>query len=229
MTPDPGAIPHDVAEARISAGEAYRELGHAFAAHDGDPELLDGMARSLTEIAERLRNADVRHREIERPRGDWGPAPADGTEMLSHGERPISGRAAPLGLGVRVFRDGDEAVGRITFGPAHEGAPGRCHGGLVSALFDDVFGFLLSLTQQPAFTGTLTVRYEAGAPIGEPLECRVRVDGIEGRKMLLSGELTSAQLSPTDDASADHAPTTYVRSTAIFITIPSISYTAPNA
>jgi hypothetical protein len=58
---------------------------------------------------------------------------------------------------------------------AHEGAPGRSHGGVVAALFDDVFGFLLTLVVEPAFTGELTVRYEAGVPIGVPLTCRVRI------------------------------------------------------
>ncbi len=224
MTVESGNHPVDIAHARAAAGLAYRDLGHAFAAHDGDPATLEELARALESFAAQLRSGEPRLREVERPRGDWGPGPVDGEEMVSHGDRPISGHAAPLGLGVRVFRHGDEAVGKITFGPAHEGAPGRCHGGLVSALFDDVFGFLLSLTEQPAFTGTLTVRYEAGAPLGVPLECRVRVDSIEGRKMFLSGELTGP-----DDSNESSEPKVFVRSTAIFITIPSVDYVAPSS
>ena len=47
-----------------------------------------------------------------------GPGPANGEEMFSFDERPISGRAAPYGLDLRVIRDGDEAVGHVTLGSA---------------------------------------------------------------------------------------------------------------
>ncbi len=74
---------------------------------------------------------------------------------------------------------------------AHEGAPGRSHGGIVAALFDDVFGFMLSILSQPAFTGELSIRYEASVPIGVPLECRARLGEREGRKLFMTGELTA--------------------------------------
>ena len=100
----------------------------------------------------------------------------------------------------------------ITLDSAHEGAPGRSHGGIISALFDDVFGFLLTLHQQPAFTGTLTIRYEQGVPLHVPLECRVRFDHRDGRKLHFSGELTG----PGADGGER---TVYTRSTAVFIAI----------
>jgi hypothetical protein len=62
--------------------------------------------------------------------------------------------------------------------------------------------------------------------------------------MFMSGELTNArdlenaEANPgenpdsnadnSDDERAENEPTTYVRSTGIFITIPSVSYTAPS-
>jgi acyl-coenzyme A thioesterase PaaI-like protein len=209
----------DRAAARIRAGQAMRDLAHAVVGHDADVERLDELSALLEAQVAVFGKGTVRVRASERPGGDWGPAPLDGEEMFSYDERPISGQASPYGLDVHVFRDGDEAVGHVTLGAAHEGAPGRCHGGIVSALFDDVYGFVLSLTAQPAFTGTLTVRYEQGVPIGVPLACRVRLDCVEGRKMLMSGELTSV------DANGDLI--TYSRSTAIFITIPATSFATP--
>ena len=44
---------------------------------------------------------------------------------------------------------------------------------------------------EPAFTGELSIRYEAGVPIGVPLECRVRLADRDGRKLYLTGELTA--------------------------------------
>jgi acyl-coenzyme A thioesterase PaaI-like protein len=91
-----------------------------------------------------------------------------------------------------VVRDGDEVVARCTLRSAHEGAPTRSHGGIVAAMFDDVYGFVLTIMRQPAFTGELSVRYVAGTPIGVPLECRVRLAEQVGRKLYMTGELTAA-------------------------------------
>jgi len=212
------SLPPDIADARIRLGQAYRSLGHAIVGHHVSAADLNVLADRLTTEASDIRQGEHRVRSLERPAGDWGPGPADGEEMFSFDERPISGRAAPYGLDVSIVRDGDDAVGHVTLGSAHEGAPGRSHGGIVSALFDDVYGFILTIIGQPAFTGTLTVRYEQGVPIHQPLECRVRLDGREGRKLLMSGELTGV--------GADGATTIFTRSTAIFIVIDETAFGA---
>ena len=57
-------------------------------------------------------------------------------------------------------------------------------------MFDEVFGFMLVIEEaELALTGELAMRYQAGVPIGEPLECRVRLDRREGRKLYMTGEL----------------------------------------
>lgn len=206
------SLPDDIADARIRLGREYRALGHAIAGHHVSATDLDAATEKFANIRERIERGEQRTREIERPSGDWGPAPGEGEEMFSFDERPVSGRAAPYGLDVRIVREADEAVGRVTLGAAHEGAPGRSHGGIVSALFDDVFGFVLTIEGQAAFTGTLTIRYEQGVPIGVPLECRVRLDRREGRKLFMSGEL-----AVVDVGAASQVVT---RATAIFIAIP---------
>lgn len=127
--------------------------------------------------------------------------------MSTYDERPVSGRSSPWGLDLEVRRQGDEVVAHVTFRAAHEGAPDRSHGGIVAALFDDVYGFVLALQRQPAFTGELSVRYEAPVPIGAPLECRVRMESAHGRKLYMVGELYDG------DA-------VLARSKATFITIP---------
>lgn len=160
------------------------------AGHTADAAALDQLTEHLEQSASGLENGPRRDRSAERPTGDWGPPPASGERMFSFDERPVSGRSAPLGFDLEVTREGDEAVGRLTLGRAHEGAPGRSHGGMISALLDDMFGFILTIEEQAGFTGELTVRYEAGTPIGEPLECRVRLDHREGRKLFMTGEVT---------------------------------------
>lgn len=213
-TPDSGRpvspFPPELADRRAAAGAALRNLGHALVGHHATEDELDGLVADLDRWTVTFEANARRNRVAERPTGDWGPPPADGEQMFSYDERPISGRSSPHGLDLQVVRDGDEVVGHVTLRAAHEGAPGRSHGGMISALFDDVFGFLLTIRQQPAFTGELTIRYEVGVPLGVPLECRVRVDDVEGRKLFMTGELTG------DTGSG---PQVFTRARATFIAI----------
>ena len=199
--------PDRESDARAWAGKAVRDLGHALVGHRADLELIDRVSATLDELTAELTATPTRQRGDHTPQGDWGNPAPEHVELTSFDERPVSGRASPWGLDVRVWRDGDEVVATCTLRAAHEGAPGRSHGGIVAALFDDIFGFLLTLVVEPAFTGELSVRYEAGVPIGVPLTCRVRIAERIGRKLLMTGELTS------DGA-------VVARSTATFITIP---------
>jgi acyl-coenzyme A thioesterase PaaI-like protein len=145
---------------------------------------------------------------------DWTAVPSDGEAMFSYDDRPISGRSAPWGLDMDVLRVGREAIATLTLDAAHEGAPGRSHGGVVAALFDDVFGFVIDIESElPAFTGELTIRYERATPLHVPLECRVRMERREGRKMHFTGELTS---DPVDESGERIV---HARSRALFITV----------
>jgi acyl-coenzyme A thioesterase PaaI-like protein len=181
--------PDALAQARAEAGRAIRDLGHALVGHQASIELVESIRDQLDALSAELETNEPRSRADERPTGDWTSLPAEGEAMTSFDERPVSGRASPWGLDITVRREGDEAVARLTLRSAHEGAPGRSHGGIVAALFDDVYGFVLAIHAQPAFTGELAVRYCAPTPIGRELECRVRMTGQQGRKILMTGEL----------------------------------------
>jgi acyl-coenzyme A thioesterase PaaI-like protein len=185
--------PDHIADARADAGRAIRDLGHALVGHHAPVALIEQVAAVLEPITAQLAGGPLRQRADVQREGDWADPPADGATMTTYDERPISGRASPWGLDLHVWREGDEAVAAVTLRAAHEGAPYRSHGGIVAALFDDVFGFVLAIVGQSAFTGELAVRYEAGVPIGVPLECRVRLADRDGRKLYLTGELCAGE------------------------------------
>lgn len=177
--------------------------------HQSDPAVLETLAATLERQVDLLNGGAPRAR----PRGgfqrgaEWTP-PGDGEAFeTTHDDRPVSGRSSPYGLDPVIRRDGDEVVADVTLHAAHEGAPGRSHGGIVASLFDDIYGFVLTIHQTPGFTGELSIRYEAGTPLHVPLQCRVRLDRRDGRKLHMSGELT------TPDG------TVCARSTALFISI----------
>lgn len=199
-----------LAEARAAAGRAVRDIGHAVVGRDAPVELIERVAAELQALVDELDRCAPRSRasapfDLRR----WeAPPPADGAPMTSYDDRPVSGRSSPWGLDLAITREGQEAVARLTLRAAHEGAPTRSHGGIVAALFDDVYGFVLDLEQQPGFTGELGIRYVAGTPVGVPLECRVRLEERSGRKLFMSGDLIDASTG-----------TTVATSTATFIAI----------
>ena len=116
--------------------------------------------------------------------------PVEGALLPNWDERPISGQASPWSLEPEMRRLGDGVVAKVTFRAAHEGAPGRAHGGLVAALFDDILGAVLSVVGLGAFTGELSVRYAAPTPLHRELLCTCRLTERDGRKLYMTGELT---------------------------------------
>lgn len=184
---------------RIRAGAALRALGHAFVGREADDELLDDVAVTLESLTDRLVEGQPRTRDTDgwRERKERGPSP-DGERMHTYDDRPFSGRSSPWGLGLEVHRRGDEIEAVVTLDSAHEGAPGRSHGGIVAGLFDDIFGFVLDVLQQPAFTGELTIRYEAPTPLHRRLACRGRLRERVGRKIFIEGELVDPTGGPGD-------------------------------
>jgi acyl-coenzyme A thioesterase PaaI-like protein len=197
------------ADLRIRAGRAVRDLGHALVGHQADVDTLVVVAEQLEALTAHLATGGRRQRPAHNfQRGaDWSP-PGDGEAFqTTHDDRPVSGRSSPYSLDPDIRREGDEVVATVTLRAAHEGAPARSHGGVVAALFDDVFGFVLTIHQTPGFTGELGIRYEAGTPLHVPLTCRVRLAERQGRKLFMTGELATAD------------GTVCVRATATFIAI----------
>jgi acyl-coenzyme A thioesterase PaaI-like protein len=182
--------PYDLDPARVRVGTAIRDLGHAFAGHSLGAEQMQRVADELERLIDELSEGTPRRRDPStfgdhrRYRYEQGPI------LHTYADRPICGMASPWGLDPELHRHGDEIEAVVTLRAAHEGAPGRSHGGIVAALFDDVFGFVLSIVDEAAFTGRLTITYRAGTPLHEPIACRVRATGKSGRKITMTGELT---------------------------------------
>lgn len=186
--------PFAISEARVRAGRAIRDISHAVVGHHAPDALLDEVAESLNALSSRLTVLTPRTREPENFQQRNNEAQVqDGGTFTTYPDRPYSGTASPLGLDLRVVRNGDEVVAHFELRAAHEGAPTRSHGGIVSAVIDDVFGFVLQLNQLMGFTGELTVRYEAGTPIGRPLQLRARMERKEGRKIFMTGEILDGE------------------------------------
>jgi acyl-coenzyme A thioesterase PaaI-like protein len=179
-----------VSPSRLGTADVMRRLGHAIVAHDLDDRAFDRITATVEELLALVEGAPARERSTPDMNGDLFvvPPPQGGARGSHFSDCIVTGPANPMGVAAQVLRDGDDAVLRATLGDAFEGAPGRAHGGMVAALFDETMGFVLSITCTPAFTGRLSVTYRAPVPIGVPLEFRARLTGREGWKLLMNGE-----------------------------------------
>jgi len=85
------------------------------------------------------------------------------------------------------------AWSEFTLSGAYEGPPGWVHGGICALVLDHILGEAASdgLTQ-PKFTGTITLKYLRGTPLGE-LRAEAYIDRTEGVKTFARGSISDAE------------------------------------
>ena len=203
---------------RSRAAAALRRLGNAFVRHRFSDDELISLADWATSTTQNLEHSDPVSRPsdyFERRYSD--PRPVDGAEVIAFSDRTFSGPANPMGVEVEIRRDGDRVVSRVVFGAAFESAPGRTHGGAVSALVDDAMGYLMIVLGEAAYTARLEVDYRGGVPIDVPVWFQAWVSSRDGRKLVV--DLT---VSPDKDGMPDRSADPLITAEGLFI-IPSPS------
>lgn len=205
----------------VEAAAALRRLSKGLLSRSVDPNLSAEIAAVVSALADRVEaEADQRTKAEAFHRygneridhfvrtGRWPDPPPDGSDVTFDPLSFVGGVLHPASSSVRYWRDGQEAVAHVTVGQELEGPPGRVHGGMVASIFDEVMGAAFRVTgSASAFTGSLTVRYEAGAPTTVPLEFRAGIKATEGRKY-------------TVEATGTGPDGRFATATAIFIEMP---------
>jgi len=192
---------HPDLPARVAAATALRALANALVAHQASAADLERITQAADDLTAAVRTSPRRSRIDEAhaspayaqaiASGRLGELPDDGTVRDLFHDSPVSGSANPAGVGLRIGRDGAEAIGRVRIGPAFEGAPGRAHGGIVAACFDETMGGLLPIIESMAFTRSLTVEYHAPCPLDTDLEFRARLHHRHGRKLRIRAQASA--------------------------------------
>ena len=100
---------------------------------------------------------------------------------------PEIGPANPLAANIRMEVDGDKVIGHVTFPRPYQGPPGQVHGGVIAGVYDQVLGLANFIVGRPGFTGTLSIRYVAPTPLGEPLRFEAHQERTERRKLFTNG------------------------------------------
>ena len=122
------------------------------------------------------------------------------TSTLRHADtgRPLAWANPAVGLRnaisppMEIREDDGRYWSEFTLGLPYEGPPGLVHGGICALLLDHLLGEAASDgLSKPHFTGTITLRYLRGTPLG-PLRAEAFIERTEGVKTFARGYLGDA-------------------------------------
>jgi acyl-coenzyme A thioesterase PaaI-like protein len=172
--------------------DAVRELVDATIRTEVDDDEIRAAQAEIEAIVERLRTKQmdgaygVRFRPDGKRGRNWGNA--------------VMGLRNPIAPPLDIRSDGaGKAWSDFHLGAAYEGPPGLVHGGVISLMLDQVLGHAVSTSGRPGMTGTLTIVYRQGTPLGD-LRCEAWVDHREGIKTFGKGRILNADGEVTAEA-----------------------------
>jgi acyl-coenzyme A thioesterase PaaI-like protein len=164
--------------------QAVRELADASIRTEADDASIQAAREEIEAITARLR--------VHQLDGAYGIRfNADGTG------RPwgnaVVGLRNPVAPPLEIKRDpGGKAWADFHLGAAYEGPPGLVHGGVAALVLDQVLGEAAGAGGKPGMTGTLTLRYRRGTPLGD-LHAEASIDRVEGIKTFAVGHIADAE------------------------------------
>ncbi|MFF4956410.1 PaaI family thioesterase [Streptomyces sp. NPDC001222] len=134
---------------------------------------MSGTSAALTPPADAV--APVRH----------PAAPAPGELLGAHyGQCFGCGGDQPHGLHLQARAgEGVSLTAEFTVQPAHQGAPGLAHGGVLATALDETLGSLNWLLRTVAVTGRLETDFVRPVPVGTVLYLEAEVTAVAGRKI----------------------------------------------
>ncbi|MFH9083676.1 PaaI family thioesterase [Streptomyces sp. NPDC017673] len=112
-------------------------------------------------------------------------APAPGELLGAHYEHCFGcGPGQPHGLHLEARAgEGVSLTAEFTVQPAHQGAPGLAHGGVLATALDETLGSLNWLLRTIAVTGRLETDFVRPVPVGTTLYLEAEVTAVAGRKI----------------------------------------------
>ena len=163
--------------------EAARDLVDAVIRTEVDDDEVRAVQAEIEALTARLR--------LKQLDGPYGVRFSAGGRGRPWGN-PVVGLRNPASPPVEVERDASgRAWSSFHLGAPFEGPPGLVHGGVSAMILDQMLGEAAGAGGKPGMTGTLTLRYHRGTPLGD-LHAEAWIDRSEGIKTWAKGELRDA-------------------------------------
>ncbi len=194
MSQEAGAL--DAIFEVLSAAEAQRMTALYTPLADAVRELVDAtiLTRADDDVVAEARSAieAVTKSLRQRTRPVGVTYRIDGGRPLTLGNAAI-GLGNPLAPPVVVHHEGGgRCWSEFVLGTAYEGPPKLVHGGVSALILDHMLGEAASEgLSKPRFTGTITVKYLRGTPLG-PLRSEAWFERTEGVKAFARGTISDA-------------------------------------
>ena len=183
------AVPSERRSEQHRLADGLRGVLHRLVQTSAPTELISEMADELEALAARL----AEHPNASIYEG-FAEAANAGEPFAFFDHSPMLGKANPLAPPIELWLEGDELIGKATFGAAYEGPPGCVHGGYVAAAFDEVLGSAQSLSGSPGMTARLSVDYRSPTPLHTELRFVGRLERVDGRKIYTRGQLWAGKV-----------------------------------
>jgi acyl-coenzyme A thioesterase PaaI-like protein len=163
--------------------DAVRELVDATIRTEADDDEVRAVQAEVEALTARLRA-----RQLD---GAYGVRFSSGGRGRPWGN-PVVGLRNAAAPPVVVERDpAGRAWSSFHLGAAFEGPPGLVHGGVSAMILDQMLGEATGAGGKPGMTGTLTLRYRRGTPLGD-LSAEAWIERSEGIKTWARGHLSDA-------------------------------------
>jgi acyl-coenzyme A thioesterase PaaI-like protein len=126
-------------------------------------------------------------------KGDAGWEPFDAPALVGETLRFVSGDRTGNRFRMNYFRDHEQnLVARVWFGPVTEGPPEHAHGGSIAAVLDEVLGLAAcAAAGHKIVVGNLNVNFRQLLPIQTVIQVNTRIISIQGRKVMVHGDVCS--------------------------------------
>lgn len=174
---------------------SLRQAVHASVELDAPPGRLRELADRVAELSREITaHAGGRPVPLSHPRPET-LAPNDLNAALPFS--PITGRYNPLAPPVRLVLEDDRVVAHVRMREAHQGFDGLVHGGVVSAIFDEVLAMATVVAGLSGVPASLHVEHRKPTPLHEDLRFEAWVERVQRRRVqvrgscLLGGEIVS--------------------------------------
>jgi acyl-coenzyme A thioesterase PaaI-like protein len=131
--------------------------------------------------------------------GPFGVQHAPDGSTIAWGNAVV-GLRNPAAPPLVIHREADGQVWtEFLLGAPYEGPPGHVHGGVCALILDHVLGATAHRPLQPAYTGTLILRYLRKTELGRPLRAEAHVERVDGVKTFSTGLIADDE-GPTVEA-----------------------------
>lgn len=179
--------PEEISEEhRVFGGltQSVRELNDACLRTTVDPDEAEAIAAEIDKLSARLQAQQID--------GPFGVAITQDGQVRGHGNAVV-GLRNPHAVPLHVQRSGDgRAWSTFELNGLFEGPPTLVHGGITALILDQVFGEAAADGGHPGMTGTLTLRYRRGTPLGT-CSAEAWIDSVDGVKTHVRGEMRDAE------------------------------------